>query len=248
MQETPDGAKVHQEMQRRSFSSNSGDNFQDFPKEVAQVEGLASSMNRRKHYKDATDAAQEAFLSAAYAAAAARAAVELSKSSPRAPDDSNSQTKQVFHSNYDIKIGPGKGEYSGWETEDNLIEHHEANPLDTYSLNSEDEETKEGTGSLEIRHTKLVDPRMKSMITSSQEVVFDESDDEAKSGKQNSIGDEDPRGERETTVPYFSQKQTHSSFQDGSRTYHSSHSSVGLGVKSPLQLNSGRPMSVRTRR
>lgn len=47
-------------------------------------------MKGRKKYKDVADAAQAAFESAAYAAAAARAAVELSRSGSYDPDDQNS--------------------------------------------------------------------------------------------------------------------------------------------------------------
>ncbi|KAE8681306.1 putative tbp-1 interacting protein [Hibiscus syriacus] len=48
------------------------------------------SPKARKKYKDVGDAAQAAFKSAAYAAAAARAAVELSRSDFHDPDDHNS--------------------------------------------------------------------------------------------------------------------------------------------------------------
>ncbi|XP_023912809.1 uncharacterized protein LOC112024403 [Quercus suber] len=48
--------------------------------EIIQDEKFSESMKARKNYTDAAAAAQEAFESAAYAAAAARAAVELSRS------------------------------------------------------------------------------------------------------------------------------------------------------------------------
>ncbi|KAJ8445352.1 hypothetical protein Cgig2_010710 [Carnegiea gigantea] len=244
------GGMGNQPVQNRSFSSNQHEG-------VDRVEGLTSSVNRRKQYTDVADAAQEAFISAAYAAAAARAAVELSKSSPRAPDDQNNQRKQVFNSNKDMKSGLEKGEYLG-ETEDNFLGHDKGKPLDTYSLDTEDEEPNEEAGSPEIKRTKQVSPRKISSITSSrisgkaeklpQEVIFDESDNEAKSEKLNLIGDENPWGERRSTLPYFSEKQLHSSFHDGSRTYYDSRSSGGLTVKSPPRLNLEKPISVRTRR
>jgi len=249
MQEKLIGGMGNQHVQNRSFSSNQHEG-------VDQVEGLTSSVNRRKQYKDVADAAQEAFISAAYAAAAARAAVELSKSSPRAPDDQNNQRKQVFNSNKDMKSGLEKGEYLG-ETEDNFLGHDKVNPLDTYSLDTEDEEPNEGAGSPEIKRTKQVGPRKNSSITSSTisgkdeklpQVIFDESDNEAKSEKLNLIGDENPWGERRTTPPYFSEEQMHSSFHDGSRTYYNSRSSGGLTVKSPPRLNLEKPISLRTRR
>lgn len=103
----------NQPMQNRLAGSNSGvlgDDSNNFREEVDEVEGFSKSMNRRKHYKDVADAAQEAFMSAAYAAAAARAAVELSRSSPRAPDDHNNpnvRMKQLFDPNDEDKFGPG---------------------------------------------------------------------------------------------------------------------------------------------
>lgn len=50
---------------------------------------LSDSFRVRQKYKDVADAAQAAFESAAYAAAAARAAVELYRSEPRSPHDHN---------------------------------------------------------------------------------------------------------------------------------------------------------------
>lgn len=55
-----------------------------------KIESFSDSMKGRKKYKDVADAAQAAFESAAYAAAAARAAVELSRSGSYDPDDQNS--------------------------------------------------------------------------------------------------------------------------------------------------------------
>ncbi|XAR55832.1 hypothetical protein NMG60_11036044 [Bertholletia excelsa] len=59
---------------------------------IESMLGLSDSMKARRKYKDATDAAEEAFKSAAYAAVAARAAVELSRSESRrgGPDGENS--------------------------------------------------------------------------------------------------------------------------------------------------------------
>ncbi|CAL0307985.1 unnamed protein product [Lupinus luteus] len=53
---------------------------------------LSNSFKTRQKYKGVADAAQAAFESAAYAAAAARAAVELSRSEPHDPDDHHSQS------------------------------------------------------------------------------------------------------------------------------------------------------------
>jgi hypothetical protein len=57
--------------------------------EIIEDEKLSESVKARKKYRDAAAAAQEAFKAAEYAAAAARAAVELSRSESRDndPDD-----------------------------------------------------------------------------------------------------------------------------------------------------------------
>lgn len=54
---------------------------------MEKMESFSDSMGAPRKYKDVADAAQAAFKSAAYAAAAARAAVELSKSGPHDPND-----------------------------------------------------------------------------------------------------------------------------------------------------------------
>ncbi|CAN0876394.1 IST1-like protein [Linum grandiflorum] len=74
-------------------------------------DGLTDSVRRRRKYKDVADAAQAAFKSAAYAAEAARAAVELSRSDPRHPgssshnspkdDDYDDDGKRQLRSKYD---------------------------------------------------------------------------------------------------------------------------------------------------
>ncbi|KAG4175784.1 hypothetical protein ERO13_A11G206400v2 [Gossypium hirsutum] len=61
----------------------------DLPVGKDMDESLSESMKARKKYRDVADAAQEAFVSAAYAAAAARAAVELSRIEPQDFDSPN---------------------------------------------------------------------------------------------------------------------------------------------------------------
>ncbi|KAI7747672.1 hypothetical protein M8C21_002776 [Ambrosia artemisiifolia] len=70
--------------------------------EVAEVLSFSESMKGKKKYRDVEDAAQAAFESAAYAAAAARAAVELSRSRSFGsdnPDSPNSRPRKVLDSN-----------------------------------------------------------------------------------------------------------------------------------------------------
>ncbi|KAF3443895.1 hypothetical protein FNV43_RR13585 [Rhamnella rubrinervis] len=64
------------------------------PEHIKQDEKFSESMKGRKKYRDVEAAAREAFESAAYAAAAARAAVELSTSESQDPDDQNGSNHQ----------------------------------------------------------------------------------------------------------------------------------------------------------
>lgn len=71
-----------------SSGAESNDDLKLLPEDIATHGQFSASMESRK-YKDVADAAQAAFVSAAYAAAAARAAVELSQSNHQ-PDDQDS--------------------------------------------------------------------------------------------------------------------------------------------------------------
>jgi hypothetical protein len=66
-----------------------GDRHESPAEEIIEDEKLCESIKTRKKYRNAAAAAQEAFNAAAYAAGAARAAVELSRSESRDtdPDD-----------------------------------------------------------------------------------------------------------------------------------------------------------------
>ncbi|KAE8709305.1 Gag protease polyprotein [Hibiscus syriacus] len=76
------------EKQDESMADKSA-KLQDSDNEIVLDQRLTESIKARKKYRDVADAAQEAFESAAYAAAAARAAVELSRIGPQDsdPDD-----------------------------------------------------------------------------------------------------------------------------------------------------------------
>ena len=68
------------------------------PEDTEKVSNLSDSMNGRL-YRDVADAAQEAFMSAAYAAVAAKAAVELFRAESLDPENRFSpdfQSEQVF--------------------------------------------------------------------------------------------------------------------------------------------------------
>lgn len=59
---------------------------------------LSDSFKSTQKYKDVADAAQAAFESAAYAAAAAKAAVQLYRSESHDPDDQNVRTLSIIGS------------------------------------------------------------------------------------------------------------------------------------------------------
>ncbi|XAR72374.1 hypothetical protein NMG60_11018989 [Bertholletia excelsa] len=94
--------KLRQPKPDSSEISGASDKLHSFAQEIENMEGLSDSMTRQK-YKDVADAAEAAFKSAAYAAAAARAAVELSKASSHYPDDQNSPGAGKRLVNHDIE-------------------------------------------------------------------------------------------------------------------------------------------------
>ncbi|XP_027361712.1 uncharacterized protein LOC113869538 [Abrus precatorius] len=143
-------------------------------------EELTDSFKARQKYKDVADAAQAAFESAAYAAAAARAAVELSRSEPHDPDDHNSpsfQPRKVGDRHDSMKPQlEGKkilNANPGAEFNNDINELKRAN--DIISCNSNNEVLKGATASGDAEAE--ADPLEK-------EVIFDESDDET-DNKQN---------------------------------------------------------------
>ncbi|XP_039037287.1 uncharacterized protein LOC120174541 [Hibiscus syriacus] len=72
------------------FQNNSWHTLVEASDNAGDDDELSDSTKRRKKYRDVADAAQVAFESAAYAAAAARAAVELFRSDSYDPDYQNS--------------------------------------------------------------------------------------------------------------------------------------------------------------
>lgn len=81
MQENWDVSKKQNQAELKTSTS------QNSPNELRKDDEFSDSIKAEKKYKDVADAAQAAFESAAYAAAAARAAVELSRSESHDPDD-----------------------------------------------------------------------------------------------------------------------------------------------------------------
>lgn len=137
-------------------------------------EKLTDSYKGRKKYKDVADAAQAAFESAEYAAAAARAALELSRSESHDPDDHYSprlQPRKVEDGHDDVRPQLEEKEILSETQREDELEKSE----DIISCNSTDEVLKGATA--------LVDGEIEADPLE-KEVIFDDSDDE-NDNKQN---------------------------------------------------------------
>ncbi|GAB2226580.1 hypothetical protein Droror1_Dr00022391 [Drosera rotundifolia] len=203
-----------------------GDETQTLYHGIIEDERISSSNLRRK-YKDVADAAEEAFRSAAYAAAAARAAVELSRSGPsgsHATDDHGTRDGQngdEFNSKDEqesSKVDLTTSELKITATKPEINELHM--PSSTMGFT----EVAIGTNHL------------------AQKTVFDKSDDEGiteERGIKQEIRNE-LREQRGTELPRSSQKQMSSTL--------TKDPVAGSGMQSQ-GLNTGRkPVSARKRR
>lgn len=166
--------------------------FQILPEEMEKDNQYADSMRGRRKYKDVADAAQAAFESAAYAAAAARAAVELSQSKSLDHDDLRN-------------LSPKQGKSSETDESKNI----------EIELESENKETHNGSihngsTSIEIEESEITTELKQPVSSSSSEagdackeneipieainiidllekdLVFDESDVDAGNGESSS--------------------------------------------------------------
>ncbi|KAK7306944.1 hypothetical protein VNO77_39590 [Canavalia gladiata] len=128
-------------------------------------EELTDSFMARQKYKDVAGAAQAAFESAANAAAAAKAALELSRSEPHDPDDHNSPSFQPR------KMVDGH-DFMNPQLEEKELKNdinELKKPKDIKSYSSTDKTSKGATA--------LVDAEIEA-DPFDKELVFDESDDE----------------------------------------------------------------------
>ncbi|KAK0575174.1 hypothetical protein LWI29_035012 [Acer saccharum] len=161
-----------------SARSEPGDGSQSFPGYIGKDDGFTDSMNTRKRYKDVSDAAQAAFESAAYAAEAARAAVELSRFGSYDPDDHDSPNTQRrkasdMHVPMNIESKSKNEDIQGGiqaveSNSENAAEHEKE--MSISSSDSNDEYVRVNTMSFdeEVDPVKLLD----------KDIVLDESDDE----------------------------------------------------------------------
>ncbi|XWS75456.1 hypothetical protein CRYUN_Cryun01aG0089500 [Craigia yunnanensis] len=146
------------------------DTSYDLPREINLDENFSESIKARKKYRDVAAAAQEAFESAAYAAAAARAAVELSRTEPRDfnPDDESGSSHKKGGSSYkkgafddsdaipDFPM-PGHAVSDGIEDSTNALGFEKIHSIDNTSSESEGEDmekTNNGPDLNEIEETK----------------------------------------------------------------------------------------------
>ncbi|XP_059644951.1 uncharacterized protein LOC132286605 [Cornus florida] len=138
---------VNQEKQHPEL----GVDAQHLPEEMKRGEELSDSMKARKKYRDVAAAAHEAFESAAYAAAAARAAVELSRAESwdEHPDD-HSSSKHQQGKLFDPSRSSKSNFQLDMDTASEDVKHSERglgfnkiHPVDSFSSESESEEMEE---------------------------------------------------------------------------------------------------------
>lgn len=129
--------------------SNSEENRAMRPEDIATVEFFYDSVKLRRRYTDVADAAQAAYESASYAAAAARAAVELSRSESTDRDGPSSPNVQARIEPMNSKIFIREKVVAGFA--DAKVEQifKKTHPIQNYSFSSsierETEQHKNGT-------------------------------------------------------------------------------------------------------
>lgn len=267
----------HPESTAISGGSKLWDDYQNLQNEVEDMD-LSDSMKATRKYKDVADAAEDAFISAAYAAAAARAAVELSRSESHDPDEHNSPGP-VFDKNNSMKIkfqNTKENHLRRIEDQNRVLGFEKVHPFQNYHSESEDEIQ------CEAKDEDSKTGRIVAHSRPSEGIVFDESDEETRSkqggvpmsrthdmyvdikhsaatneglgsGKGDTIQYEDPSEKDSATLPQ-PQKRFPLRSQAGLKTESAigntkAHSSEVSKVQSRYHLNAGnKPVSVRTRR
>lgn len=157
--------------------------FQILPEEIEKDNRYADSMRGRKKYKDVADAAQAAFESAAYAAAAARAAVELSQSKSLDHDDLSNLSPKPRKSTETLESKNTEKEMNKEESGSTSIEEESENgtelkqPVSSSSSEAGDASLKENEIPIEaINIIELLE----------KDLAFDESDVDAAKGESSS--------------------------------------------------------------
>lgn len=205
-----------------SGGSTSGDhNLQTLPEDIEKDDRFSDSLKARKKYRGVADAAQAAFESAAYAAAAARAAVELSRSEPHDPDNQDSPRDEP--GKFSHKQNPTETA-SESESEEIYIERQVEELKKSVPSSSSD------SASYTLDATRQADPFGK-------DIVFDESESDTDNEQSNR--------------PPPSHMQTPSRFQAGLKIESDRRvpAAAGSGIQDAPRLNIEKgPFSVRTRR
>ncbi|KAL1337042.1 hypothetical protein HN51_031510 [Arachis hypogaea] len=193
--------------------------FHNFPNR-GKDEELSNSFKARKKYKDVADAAQAAFESAAFAEAAARAAVELSRSEPHDPDDHNTSSPKPRKFSHGHKPQLEETEIFNETLGDNKNINRLEKPKDSLGSNSIDEILKVSADIL------------------NKEVVFDESDDDT-NNKMNI---------NQYSMPISPKYTKGKAVESGSQKHESNKKVTRTKMQSGPQLDlEKRPISVRTR-
>ncbi|XP_049365033.1 uncharacterized protein LOC125829863 isoform X1 [Solanum verrucosum] len=153
----------------------------------------------RRKYKDVAAAAQAAFESAAYAAVAARAAVELSRSESRDLDDPKSPSQKprnVSDSCEDLKSEFHEGE----EKNNEGVEKIETSQ--NYGFHSEVDQFSDGDEVEELKQRKFEEQFKRSVSVSSSDISADDIlVDEVKSPRHGVIYDEIDEVGEENIIP-----------------------------------------------
>ncbi|GLU10806.1 hypothetical protein SLE2022_275870 [Rubroshorea leprosula] len=137
----------------------------NLPEDINLNEQFSWTIKSMNKYSDVTAAAQEAFESAAYAAAAARAAVELSRSESQDNDyddqTGSSQQKGIVYdsdgsSPPEFDIQEDTAALEGTKYSNNTPQFEKIHPIENYSLKSESDDKTETQNAMEESKKKAV--------------------------------------------------------------------------------------------
>ncbi|KAF5751934.1 hypothetical protein HS088_TW02G00953 [Tripterygium wilfordii] len=217
-----------------SGSSKLGDDLQNLPEAILN-DGFSDSMKTRKKYRDVADAAQAAFKSAAYAAEAARAAVELSRTDNNSDDQNSPNIRRRNASDGDEAFGVESNEENGVIQNENQAGQKEdktaAVVKRSMSASSSDSAQENVTETITSPEVDVVAKLLE------KEIVFDESDDEVQHTKNSSSAKENPTSIRAVQMV------------ESGAGQHWSHGTEYPGAMNTQPLNKEkRPFSLRTRK
>ncbi|KAK6931484.1 Vacuolar protein sorting-associated protein Ist1 [Dillenia turbinata] len=217
--------------------------------EIEKNNIFSDSFNTKK-YRDVADAAQAAFESAAYAAAAARAAVELSRSESQDPEyqGTNHGKREVHDKDMAMKSAvETAGENDASEIEkggEAVLGFEKIQPIQNFSLDSEDEALKgakelKGSTSPKSSDSEEVTTNLEDCTKQlSEDIKFDEGDDKER----------DESAKEGFPEENLLKSQADAGLKESGLKMSGSFSSKAQEVRSEQQLNKERkPFSVRTK-